>query len=1177
MNSELITAQLLKSLEKQEGQIDITGVPGSAPAWMTARLFRHLEKIVLWVTPTAREAETRTADISFFLDSHVLAFPHHESLPFVPLLPSPVTVSQKIYTLYSMATMDKTAIIVAPVQALAERTVPKTILLDHVELLQKGEETDRDALLDWLVDVGYENTSAVRTRGQFSVRGSLIDIFPPTTKLPVRIDFFGDIVEDIRLFDPISQRSSEVVDELVILPAGELILERVEVEDIKKKVVAQAADYDWPVRRIHELLQQLDTGRALEGNRILLPFLYRDFSTIMDFLPGNTQVIIEKPDQVKTALEEYWHDCEAAYRSGLQDHRLLSPLEDLIADPESVLRKMDGHPCWHLKDMNILEERQADLPKSGTVEIDLDAAMPDIPIRNFQAGMAENILAPVTDRIRQWLDAGDRIVVAAPGRRQAERLIELFEYHGLCNDDRPATAVSAPLLRDPEKPGITICTGMLSMGFSLPTEGLTVITEEELFGSTGRRAKKARRRKHLPGDVTFEDLKIHEPVVHRDHGVGIYRGLVHMETKDSVGEFLVIEYRDGDKLYLPVDRLGLIQKYVGVEGRPPKLHKLGSSVWQLTKKKVKKAVYEIAHELVDLYASRKITSGHGFSPPDALYRQFEASFPYEETSDQAASIEEILADMQEPKPMDRLLCGDVGYGKTEIAMRAAFEAVAGGKQVAVMVPTTLLAEQHERTFSKRFEKFPVTVSALSRLKTRKEQKETVAGIADGRIDIVIGTHRLLQSDVRFKDLGCLIIDEEHRFGVRHKEQLKRLKKNVDSLALTATPIPRTLQLSLLGVRDLSVINTPPRDRLPVKTFLAEFDNTLIQGAITREIARKGQVFFVHNRIKGLQRLADHIGKLVPNARIAVSHGQMEPRELEDVMIRFVKGRIDCLVCTTIIESGLDIPSANTIIVNRADMLGIADLYQLKGRVGRASEQAYAYFLVPDISRISHEARKRLKAIMAISEAGGGFRLAMHDLQIRGAGNILGVSQSGSIADVGYDLYLELLQAAVEELKGMPGKEEVDPEVNLGVSAFIPEDYVPDVEERLILYRRFSRLLYHKEASDFMDELTDRFGPCPSEVISLLKIMEIKHMLRKLNAVRLDRSSAGAKEQIVLVFGQGGPDNPEKIFALVKKHTHVRLLLPDERLIIGIGKKTDRSEDIISRTIEALRGLVKRDT
>lgn len=1180
--------ELLIRTKGKDMALELNNLCASAHSWLISRLASVICRPILYITANSTRAEEIGVDLSFFTDLPVFVYQCHDSLPFTPIIPSPETMASRISTLYQMATLDSPYITVAPVQALPELTISRDMLIKSVEYLEEGEETDRDALISWLIRMGYERQASVRFRGEFSVRGGILDVFPPSTQYsgqsPVRIDFFGDTVEEISLFDPISQRSIEKIKALTLLPAGEIVFDDSLIEAAQQEVIKRAQRLDWPSIRFNETIQQLESKRLTEGALALVPFIYRPPSSIMDFLQKDGLLVLEDPVALEQALDAFLRYAKENHETAMRSQKVLTEFHELFIQKETVSSWIRDRADIILRDIKIDSlsgEDAFEIPMSKIESIAINACRPDIPpvIRGGRRG--EELLGPVFERLKDWVDSGFSVVISTPGERQGEKLKEILGLYDWMKGIIPGSIKNAPLTKDPGKPGLEIYCGDLSSGFSMPSLSapflsvpLVVITEDELLGSRApsRRPAQKKRRTGIE-EAVFEELKPNDYIVHRDHGVGIYRGLVRLEAGGVPGEYLNLEYRDQDRLYLPVDRLGLIQRYVGIEGREPRLDRLGGAGWQLAKQKVKKAVYAVAHELVDLYAERMVREGYAFSPPDAMFRQFEAAFPYEETDDQAASIEEVINDMQRPRPMDRLLCGDVGFGKTEVAMRAAFKAVCDNKQVAVLVPTTLLAEQHERTFRQRFSRFPVTIAALSRLKSRHEQKETLKKAEDGTLDILIGTHRLLGADVRFKDLGLLIVDEEHRFGVRHKERLKRLKQNVDCLTMTATPIPRTLQLSLLGLRDISVIKTPPRERLPIKTFLAEFDDSLIKEAIEKELGRGGQVFFIHNRVKGIERMADHIRKLVPGARIETAHGQMEAETLEDIMIRFVRGEIDCLICTTIIESGIDIPSANTMIINRADTLGIADLYQLRGRVGRSNEQAYAYLLVQRIGDLTQEAQKRLKAVMDATTSGGGFMLAMEDLRIRGAGNILGLAQSGQIIEVGYELYLDLLQSAMEELKGLPPKEAIDPEVNLKVAAFIPEDYCADIEERLRLYRRLARLEDDSDAEGFLQELEDRFGPPPNEVLSLFEVMAIKRLLRAINCIRLDRGAAsGGIESLVFTFGPEGPPNPERLLKEVQKGGRYGIL-PDGRLTLKLKGKQDKPASL-SDIKTAVNGLAE---
>ncbi len=1163
MNSNQSASILKNLLNDLNKRAVLTGLCGSSPAWFLSRVLEGTDKSVLWITEDQARAEQVKSDLLFFSGLNIIGFPCHDGPPLVPLLPSHDLLARRISTLYELGTGAGKSIVVAPVQALMEYTVPRDLLMNRVEFIQSGEELDLDALADWLTRAGYEPVALVQARGQYSLRGGLLDIFPSGLDLPVRIDLFGDTVEEMRQFDPLTQKSSNTLEELILLPAQELLYFEPWVRDAQTRVVARAGAYGWSASRLNRLLQQIEQRRVLEFQRALTGLFYPDRPTLLNYLEPSCLVILQDPVSIQQSLDSLWEKMADMYQMAQHQERILAPLEDYLCPPEDIALNLKPHNCLSIdmmrtgtQNVNILSHCCAG-KEIETIEISTHP--PDLPAPAVR-GKGTVLLKAAMDRIRTWLEEDFQVVMPLTGTRHASRMIELMKMHQIIPEESSPQIVKPPFIWAGHEPGLKLLKGQVTSGFVSVSDRLVLLPEDEILGTRFRppREKRAKTDKDILG---FEDLKPGQPVVHRDHGIGLYQGLVRLETQGTAGEFLLLEYRDGDKLYLPVDRLGLIQRYIGVEGREPRLDKLGGTSWYARKQKIRKSIYEIAHELVDLYAARSVQEGHAFSESGIMFRQFEAGFPYEETRDQETAIREALSDMQTPRPMDRLLCGDVGFGKTEVAMRTAFKAVEDGKQVAVLVPTTLLAEQHERTFRQRFRRFPVKVASLSRLKSKKEQRSILEDTAQGKIDILIGTHRLLQSDVRFKDLGLLIVDEEHRFGVKHKERLKRLKQTVDCLALTATPIPRTLQLSLLGVRDLSTINTPPQDRLPIKTYLAEWDDSLVKQAIEREMARNGQVFFIHNRVKGIHGLAEHLARLVPKARVEIAHGQMSPAELEDIMIKFVRGDIDCLVCTTIVESGLDIPSANTIIINRADRLGLADLYQLRGRVGRAGEQAHAYLIVPDLSRIPDQAKRRLKAIMEMGEAvGGGFRLAMRDLQIRGAGNILGVSQSGQIAEVGYEMYLDLLQKAVEELKGHPRKEYMDPEINLGVPAFIPESYVPDTELRLGLYRRIARSENREEAEDLAAEMRDRFGSLPEEVNNLFSVMEIKRILRILNITRLDASRGPGPKKLVMAFGANGPPCIEGLLALVQTRKAWRLL-PDQRLVVTLKPGADEGDPI----------------
>jgi len=734
-------------------------------------------------------------------------------------------------------------------------------------------------------------------------------------------------------------------------------------------------------------------------------------------------------------------------------------------------------------------------------------------------------------------------------------MAELLGQYGITT-----TITPAPFRHGQESaPGVLLFDHPLSAGFDLPEEKIHWLSENELFGEQRLGARKKGQQPIGEAMVRFDELAIGDFIVHRDHGIGIYRGLVTLELNGLPNDFLLIEYKDADKLYVPVDQLAAVSKYKGINDREPSLDKLGGKAWQTTQQKVKKAVWQVAQDLLNLYARRQLAKGYAFSQPDELFHELEESFPFDETPGQLKAITEVLDDLTSERPMDRLVCGDVGYGKTEVAIRAAFKAVEDNRQVAVLVPTTVLAEQHSATFRERLRGFPLRIESLNRFRPPATQKKIISALAAGQIDIIIGTHRLLSKDVVFQKLGLLIIDEEHRFGVVHKEKLKKLRTQVDVLTLTATPIPRTLQLSLLGVRDLSVISSPPAHRRTVKTFIARHDDLVIKEAVTHELARGGQVFLVHNRVQSIHDIARKVSLLVPEAKVAVAHGQMASKPLEEIMIRFVRREVNVLVCTTIIESGLDIPNANTIIITRADRLGLAEIYQLRGRVGRASEQAYAYLLVPSLDGLSKDAQQRLRALMDYNDLGGGFKLAMSDLQIRGGGNILGESQSGTIAAVGYDLYLDLLQKTVLDLKrrAQQGEEviteeEVEPEINLRLSAYIPAFYIGDTDQRYIAYRRLTSAENEEALADFRAELEDRYGPLPVETDNLLAVIDLKRYLRQYKIAKFEQGP----KALVFTFHPKTPVTPERILGLIAKQPDTLRFTPDQKLLVPAEALTD---------------------
>ncbi len=1114
--------EIALALAREDRQIYLQGLTPAAGAYVLSRLFQKLRRPFLVVTPNTAVHEVFFKDLAFFFPereregaaswSRLLLFPAHEVLPFKELSFDTEVSCARIGAAYQAYTSREPWILVAPAAALRQKLPPPARLREALLYAVAGETLEREIFVRNLLEGGYERRPVVEERGEFSVRGGVIDLFPPLYSQPVRLEFWGDEVESLRFFEPASQRSQGTLEEVLVLPASEVILDGPAREHALSRRKRRQDPQFW---------QNVQLGRHFPRIERHIEDFYDRPQTLWDYLPPDT-VVVE------------WDPLNLA-----QDLRKLE--EQAAAEPQGWL----DETSWEERRRGFAVVSCPLLPL-GLAEEGGDFFFQVEGNEGLAQELAETgaeagrLIPALAGRLEEWRQGGFHINLVCLSRHRAERLTQLLQ----------AEKLDAAFTLEPSwEPGaeVEITVGELSGGFRLLASGLIVLTEDEALGF---RPERRRRKESRPPQflTSLEDLEEGDAVVHLDHGIGIYRGLVKMEVAGEVNDFLELEYQGGDRLYLPVDRLHLVQKYLGVEGVKPRVERLGGKSWERTKRKVRKAVEKIARELVELYAARRVLPGHHFSPPDSMFREFETTFEYEETSDQLQAIQEVLADMTGEKPMDRLICGDVGYGKTEVALRAAFRAAMDGKQVAVLVPTTVLAEQHYDNFSRRLAPYPLVVEVLSRFKTPAEQKRILADLAQGKVDIIIGTHRLVQKDVAFKDLGLVIVDEEQRFGVKQKEKMKEWRRTVDVLTLTATPIPRTLQLSLTGLRELSVINTPPENRRSIRTYLCHPEKAVIQAAIRREMARGGQIFFVHNRVHNLGTWARHLQEMVPEARVAMAHGQMVERELEKVMRRFSRGEVDVLVCTAIIEAGLDIPAANTIIINRAHTLGLAQLYQLRGRVGRSQAQAYAYLLVPGEAGLSTEAQKRLKALMEFTELGSGFKIAMHDLQIRGAGNLLGQAQSGHLAEVGYELYLQLLEQSIREFKGEAREEPVpDPEIRLPVAAYLPEDYVPDVQQRLALYRRLSDRLTPEMVQEMEEELLDRFGPLPPEGRNLLEVVRAKHYLRRLGIKRLDLQDRLA----VVQFARSERLSLDRLLGLLKKRPEVFRLTPDQALRIRL--------------------------
>jgi len=1126
-----LISRIADCLTSEAGRVTITGARGSSPAYLLARLMAITHHSLLVIAPDADRATEICTELRFFSgrSTDILPFPAWDATPFEKRSPHADVTGQRLACLRRLTERKVTAV-VTTIEALRQRVLPRTVLNNASLYFLPGEESDREELLAKLVTLGYLNVPLVEDRGTFAVRGGIVDIFPPGFEQPVRIEFFGDFVETIRTFDPITQRSLLPLEELLLLPSRELVLTEDVLKAATPRVKTRCDELEIsPVAR-RELLEQLQHGLYPAGVEWLLPLFHPRLETLFDYAANAVRVVLD-PDALAEETERLASELERADAQARERGDLFAAPAELFLPARDMAAGIAAGRLVTIPYLTVTGE-------DGETAISVDV-QENTDLKVDISSDSERVLKPLVTRLSGWLEERQRVIVACHQRGQAQRLYELLSHYPLPLNisDRPFAAE-----RERDDGRVDVVIGDLSRGFRLPEGKLVIIAEEEIFGRRQkRRGVSELRTKQIM--TSLAELKPGDYMVHLDHGIGIYRGLQHISLSGCAGDFILLEYAGGDKLYLPVDRLNLVQRYVGAEGIEPRVDKLGGTAWEKAKGKARAAVREMAGELLRIYAARQLHEGYAFSPPDDLYREFEASFAYEETSDQMAAITDVIADMTSPRPMDRLVCGDVGYGKTEVAMRGAFKAVMDGKQVAVLVPTTVLAQQHLETFRARFAAYPVTVEMLSRFRTPKEQKEILEKVRKGTIDVIIGTHRLLQNDVSFKDLGLLIVDEEQRFGVTHKEKLKKYKAVVDILTLTATPIPRTLYMAMMGIRDLSIIDTPPVDRLAVKTFVARSSDDLIREAVMRELRRGGQVFFVHNRVQSIMNWAEHLRRIVPEARIAVGHGQMDEGELEKVMLGFMHGETNLLLCTTIIESGLDIPNANTLIVDRADTFGLAQLYQLRGRVGRSKQRAYAYLLIPGEGAISADARERLKIIQELTELGAGFRLATHDLEIRGAGDILGAKQSGNIAAVGFDLYTELLEEAIQTLKGEERLERVEPEINLRIPAFVPEEYVKEPNQRLIIYKKLTQAENEEEVDEIMAELADRFGKLPLAATYLLEVMKLRIHLKRFLVTMAEFDG----RRLCLTFHQKTPVPPDIIIGLIRGNPKKYQFSPDFRL------------------------------
>ena len=1100
---------------------------GSARALLVAEAAQSHSGLLVAVTRDTQRAHALEDELRIFAGTlPVLHFPDWETLPYDVFSPHPEIVSQRIATLYQLPGV-KRGVLVVSAATLMQRIAPRSHITGSGLMLSKGQKLDLAIEQRRLEASGYRHVPQVAEPGDFAVRGALIDIFPMGATEPYRIELFDDEVESIRSFDPETQRSQQQVEKVELLPAREF-----PVSDEAAKAFRSRLRERFPidVRRC-PLYQDMKEGVTPGGIEYYLPLFFEQTATLFDYLADDAMFVLG--EGTSEASEQFWTQTAERYDQRAHDiERPVLPPGELYLSPEQLREQLNKR----LR-VEVVDSGHEHAVATGT------QPAPELPLNRKGE-------EPGTS-LRHFIESyPGRVLVTADSAGRREALLEQLATVGL----KPQNVEGwQAFLGDANRLAITIA--QLEQGFALTKPAITVLTERELFGERVRTERRRRRGAARDPDTIIRDLtelSIGSPIVHVDHGVGRYQGLVSMELGGMEGEFLIIEYAKGDKLYVPVAQLGLVSRYSGTAPELAPLHSLGGDAWERARKRAAEKVRDVAAELLAIYAQREARGGESLPIDRQLVEAFGSSFPFEETPDQLQAIDAVLGDLAAPRAMDRVICGDVGFGKTEVALRAAFAAATAGKQVAVLVPTTLLAQQHYRNFADRFADWPVRVDVLSRFRSTKDVNEALKRLADGQIDVIVGTHKLLQPDIKFKQLGLVIVDEEQRFGVRQKEQLKKLRAEVDLLTMTATPIPRTLNMAMSGLRDLSLIATPPAHRMAVRTFISAWEPALIREAFQRELQRGGQVYFLHNEVESIERTARDLQELIPDARIGIAHGQMPERELEQVMADFHRQRFNVLVCTTIIETGIDIPTANTIIINRADRFGLAQLHQLRGRVGRSHHRAYAYLIVPDRKAITADAEKRLEALASLEELGAGFTLATHDLEIRGAGELLGDEQSGQIQEIGFGLYTELLERAVRALKS--GKvpdfdlsSEHETEVELHLPALIPDDYLPDVHARLTLYKRIASARNEETLRELQVEMIDRFGLLPDAVKQLFAVATLKLMATPLGIRKLDFGANGGR-----VTFRDKPDiDPMAIIRLIQNYPRVYKLEGKDKLKVNM--------------------------
>ncbi|GAA0745287.1 transcription-repair coupling factor [Clostridium oceanicum] len=1143
---------IVDKIESNRYPINICGVSDSGKSYLLENIFKSTEKSVMILTYSDVEAKKLYEDLSLYT-TEVYYLPVKEVVFYNIYAISGDLRWERLKVVKELMT-NKKKIIVASIEAMASNYIPVDLYKKYTFKLKTGDVINLQQFEEDLIKSGYVRVDIVENKGEFSVRGGIIDIYPPIYSEPYRIELFGDEIDSIRNFNIDSQRSVDKSKSLEIFPAKEVILEEDNItlgyEGIKKdlEIVKEGLSPEYKIKienTTNKNLEFLKENWSFETIDNFIPYFYKKTNTLLDYI-DNTILIIDDIKKCRGKLESVYFEFNENYKKFLERGDILPSQTNLLIDENSVVSMIKEKGIINIDSINKIYEGFNPIYNEEFSQKTLH-------------GYDHNIKLLIED-IKKKKEEKYKVLILSGSRSRGERLSKTLR-------DNEIESSYKDTVNDIKYGEVVITFGNQITGFEYPQLKLYVISDKEILGNIKRTKKVNRHNKKGTSKIkSFTELKPGDYIVHANHGIGVFKGIKQLELQGHKKDYLELSYRSDDKLYVPVEQLDIVQKYIGSEGKKPRVNKLGNSEWTKTKNKVKKSIEEIAEDLVKLYAIRSTLTGHKFSEDTVWQNQFEEEFPYQETPDQILAIEDIKNDMESNKSMDRLLCGDVGYGKTEVAVRAIFKAVMDGKQVAFLVPTTILAQQHYKNFKNRFSDFSVEVDVISRFRTPAQQRATIKAAKEGNIDVLIGTHRILQKDIKFKDLGLLIIDEEQRFGVSHKEKIKNLKKNVDVLTLSATPIPRTLHMSLVGVRDISVIETPPEERYPVQTYVVEYNDQLIRDAILREMNRDGQVYFVYNRVEKIHEMASYVSKLLPEAKVAVAHGQMKEKELEKVILDFMEKKYDILISTTIIETGMDIQNVNTMIIYDADKMGLSQLYQLRGRVGRTNRMAYCYLTYRKDKILTEVAEKRLKAIKDFTELGSGFKIALKDLEIRGAGNMMGSSQHGHMASIGYDLYCRMLEDTIKLVKGDIDREPVETAVELKIDAYIPNDYINNETQKIQVYKKIAAIDSKDEVIDIEDELKDRFSYIPKSVYNLINVAYIKSLGKKLQIKEIKEK----KNEIIFEFDRKESLDPKIMKKIMDKYFKNIVFKLEDKPSIGYKINDARKEEILSIIKEFLQ-------